>query len=162
MGIAAALVFLVASTLMWIWMLFFYDPGLLIDELEDRTFPTAAEEICAAALEEIDELPPAEVTFDPLERAAVIDEANDILAVMLSQLAPLAPTEPPEAAEAVEEWLDDWSTYLGDRQEYADALRDDPEARFTESPKGPKQISRAIDSYAQVNRMTSCETPGDV
>ncbi|MEZ5238114.1 MAG: hypothetical protein R2716_03935 [Microthrixaceae bacterium] len=52
--------------------------------------------------------------------------------------------------------------HLGDREDYAAALRADPEARFTETPKGSKQISRAIDSYAQVNRMPSCGTPGDV
>ncbi|MEZ5238115.1 MAG: hypothetical protein R2716_03940 [Microthrixaceae bacterium] len=88
-------------------MLFIYDPGLLVDELGDRTFPTEAERICAAALEEISHLPPAEATEDPVERAEVIETANATLASMVAQLAPLAPDEPPEAAEAVDEWLGD-------------------------------------------------------
>lgn len=171
LAFGAAGVFTVAMTAMWLWMLFIYDPGLLIDELPDRTFATEAEQICAAANDKIFDLPPAEAADDPIERADVIDTANATLSTMLAELAPLAPAKPPKAdeaseewlaAEAVEEWLDDWATHLGDRQSYADDLRTDPTARFTETPKGSKQVSRAIDSFAQVNRMPSCETPGDV
>lgn len=162
LGLTAAGIFVVATFAMWLWMLFIYDPGLLVDELADRTFPTRAEEICAVANDEISHLPPAESTDDPIERAEVIDTANSTLARMVADLAPLAPTEPPQAAEAVGEWLDDWGTHLEDRQRYAEDLRVDPTARFTETPKGSKQISRAIDSFAEVNRMPSCGTPGDV
>lgn len=158
----AAALFAVVTMAMWMWMLFVYDPGLMIDELPDRTFPTEAEKICAATNEAISDLPPAETTDDPIERAGVIDTANTDLATMLVRLAPLAPTEPPESAEAVQEWLDDWATHLEDRQRYADSLRSDPTARFTETAKGSKQVSRAIDSFAEVNRMPSCGTPGDV
>lgn len=162
LALVAAAAFTLAMVAMWVWILFVYDPGLLIDELEDRTFPTEAEQVCAAAIEDIAELPPAESTEDPTERADVIDTANASLSTMVMQLSGLAPADPPEAAEAITEWLGDWRTHLGDRQRYADALRVDPEARFTETPKGTKQISRAIDSYAQVNDMPSCATPGDV
>lgn len=158
----AAAVFAVATMSMWIWMLFVYDPGLMIDELPDRTFPTEAEQICAAANETISDLPPAEATDDPIERADVIDTANATLSRMLGELSPLTPAEPPESAEAVEEWLGDWTTHLEDRERYADRLRDDPTARFTETPKGSRQVSRAIDAFAEVNRMPSCGTPGDV
>ncbi|MEI2700204.1 MAG: hypothetical protein V9E94_18420 [Microthrixaceae bacterium] len=43
-------------------------------------------------------------------------------------------------------------------------LRIDDDARFLETVKGSdtKGISRAINSFAQVNRMESCMTPGDV
>lgn len=161
-GLVAAGVFAVATFAMWIWMLFIYDPGLLVDELADRTFPTAAEEVCAAAAAQVDALPRAESTEDPIERAEVIETANAVLAEMVVELRGLAPTSPPAAAETVEEWLGDWETHLGDRERYAAALREDPEVRFTETPKAGKQISRAIDSFAQVNRMRSCQTPGDV
>lgn len=161
-ALIAAAVFAVMMAAMWIWILFIYDPGRLIDELPDTAFPTAAEKICADAVAEISELPPAQSTNDPVERAAVIDDANTALSLMVSQLAPIAPSAPPESAEAVHEWLDDWATHIGDRESYADALRSDPEARFTETPKGTKQISRAIDGFAEVNRMPSCATTGDV
>lgn len=161
-GWIAAGVFTVAMFAMWLWMLFIYDPGLLVDELPDRRFPTEAEQICATANDKITDLPPAEATDDPIERADVIDTANAELSTMLAELAPLAPSEPPESTEAVNEWLDDWATHLENRQRYADELRKDATARFTETPKGSRQISRAIDGFAQVNRMPSCETPGDV
>ena len=64
----------------WIYVLFFYDPGLLIDELADRTFPTAAEQVCAAAKAEFD------------QRRSAADER------LLSPLLPtdfVAPTELP-------------------------------------------------------------------
>ena len=135
----------------------------------DGTFPTAAEETCSVAIAEIDTLPRAEATDDPIERADVLDNANAALATMLVQLQPIVPDEPPLAQEAkwleweaMGEWLEDWDLHLQDRQDYAAALREDPKARFTETAKANRQVSRAIDGYAQVNRMPSCETPGDV
>jgi hypothetical protein len=147
---------------LWVYALFVYDPGLLVDELADRTFPRAAEQVCAATLAELDTLPRAETAASAAERADTIDRADTLLLAMVADLRPLVPTEPPEAEEAVNEWLDDWETHIEDRQDYAARLRQDADARFTETAKGSRQISRAIDGYAQVNRMRSCETPGDV
>lgn len=158
----AAAAFAVATFGAWIWAIFIYDPGLLVDELADPSFPQAAEPICTATMAELDRLPRAESTDDPVERADVIDRADALLATMVDRLRPLAPESPPEAVEAVDEWLGDWDDHIGDRTRYADALRGNPDARFTESVKGSKQLSRAIDGFAQVNRMPSCETPGDV
>lgn len=158
----AATAFAVAVFGAWVWAIFIYDPGLLVDELADRSFPEAAEPICADAMAQLDELPRAESTDDPVERAAVIDRADALLTGMVGRLRPLAPTSPPAAAEAVNEWLGDWEVHIVDRARYAAALRDDADARFTESVKGSKQLSRAVDGFAQVNRMNSCETPGDV
>jgi hypothetical protein len=155
-------VFAAATFAFWAWALFLYDPGLLIDELGDRTFPTQAEEVCATTMVQLDALPRAEETTDAIERADVIDTANGYLTAMVADLRPLAPTSPSGEAEAVAEWLDDWEVHIEDRREYAKALRSDPAAPFVEETKGAKQLSRAIDGYAQVNRMRSCETPGDV
>ena len=148
----------------WVYVLFFYDPGLLIDELADRTFPTAAEQVCAAAKAEFDQLQPADQARNAQERADVVAESNDILTRMVADLRPLAPTSPEQVASGVDEWLDDWETYIGDRRLYVEELRIDDEARFLETVKGSdtKGISRAINSFAQVNRMESCMTPGDV
>lgn len=160
--LALVAVFTIGSFAMWIYILFIYDPGLLIDELPDKTFPTAAEAVCADAVAEIELLPEAQTAEDNIERAAVVTEANGYLTSMVDELRLIAPIDPPESAEAVNEWLDDWEIHLEDRTEYAQRLASDPEARFTETPKAEKQISRAIDSFAQVNSMVSCSTPGDV
>lgn len=154
--------FTVATFSVWLYAIFIYDPGLLVDELADRTFPKAAESVCAATLAELDQLPRAEETDDPVQRADVIDEANAMLTQMVDRLHFLAPDHPREASEAINEWLGDWKVHIHSRQEYADKLRTDPNAEFIETTKGSKQLSRAIDGYAQVNRMNSCQTPGDV
>jgi hypothetical protein len=41
----------------WVYVLFIYDPGRLIDELEG-SFPARAEEVCAVAKAELELLPP--------------------------------------------------------------------------------------------------------
>lgn len=148
----------------WLYVIFFYRPELLIDELADKTFPRQAEEICAGAMERFEELPFASQAASAPERAAEVEQSNAIFAEMLDDLRRVVPTEPPEAHEAVSEWLDDWSTYLDDRRSYAARLYEDPQARFLETAKGGpnKGITRAITSFAQVNRMDSCATPADL
>ena len=166
----------------WIYVFFIYDPGLLIDELGDRTFPTAAEEICAVSRSELDELPPAVFATTADQRADDVERSNTVLSSMIAELRAIAPKPPAAAeqltvdelslddqqqlaaAEGIEEWLGDWSTYISDRKDYVENLRVDDEARFLESTKGSdtRGITRAINSFAQVNRMASCETPADV
>jgi hypothetical protein len=161
----------------WIYVLFVYDPGLMIDELADPAFPNAAEEVCASAQAQLAELPPASSAASADERADVVARSNVILADMLAGLRPLVPALPdPGTVDAAEldeqrkvsdgitEWIDDWQTYLGNRREYVENLRVDDDARFLESTKGSdtKGISRAINSFAQVNRMDSCTTPADL
>ena len=160
LGAAAILVLLGG----WVYVLFFYDPGLLIDELADRRFPDAAEEICASAVERLEALPPAMEAGSASERADVVERSNLILEDMVDRLEPHAPTEPENVRAGVAEWIADWRVYIGNRERYVDNLRADPDARFLESPKGTstKGITRAIDGFAQVNRMESCSTPDDV
>ncbi len=148
----------------WVYVLFVYDPGLMIDELADRTFPTQAEQVCAAAKSELDALPRAEVAQSADERADVVARSNVVLSQMLADLRPLTPTESPVGNEAVSEWLDDWETYLGNRESYVENLQVDDEARFLESTKGSdtRGITRAINAFAEVNRMDSCTTPADL
>jgi hypothetical protein len=160
----AGLLAIVALFATWIYVLFIYDPGLLIDELADRRFPVAAEEVCARAVAELQELPPASAAPDAAARADTVEQSNVILTRMVADLVPHVPAGPPNIRDGVNEWLDDWRTYIGDRRNYVANLRADPEARFLESPKGTgtKGVTRGIDSFAEVNRMDSCTTPGDV
>ena len=148
----------------WVYLIFFYDPGLMIDELADPTFPTQAEKICAASVAEIEKLPLANLASTPAERAGNVEISNTILRQMIQDLRPIAPSEPSEVAKGVTEWLNDWDTYIGNREDYAENLRKDPEARFLESTKGSstKGITRAINGFARVNRMESCTTPADL
>jgi hypothetical protein len=161
-ALGAAAVFTAVTFGLYIYAFFFYDPGLLIDELADRTFPNAAEKVCATAQAQLEGLPLSTSARTAADRAAVVDRANTILRDMVDQLRPLVPQGQGKVTTGVEEWVSDWSAYVEDRVAYADGLREDPETRFVERRKANRQISLAIDSFAQVNRMDSCTTPGDV
>jgi hypothetical protein len=152
----------VAAFGVWLYALFFYDPGLMIDELADRTFPTQAEKVCSAAMDRLDQLPPSNTAKDAAQRADTVAQANAILSGMVDDLRPLVPQGKGRITKGVEEWVSDWGTFIRDRETYVDELRRDPDTRFAESTKANRQISLAIDAFAQVNRMDDCATPGDV
>lgn len=148
----------------WAYLLFFYDPGLMIDELADRTFPTQAEKVCAAAVDQLDALPAANLATSANDRADTVEQSNVILRQMIEDLRPIVPAEPQRVHDGINEWLDDWGTYIGNREQYVDGLREDPDTRFLESKKSVtnKGITRAINGFAEVNEMTSCTTPADL
>jgi hypothetical protein len=148
---------------MWGYVLYLaFGPGRQDppDRLDDPAFAVAAQARCDAALDEVAALPSASASATAAERADVVDEANDLFAAMLEDLAALTPAG--EDGSLVRQWLADWRTYLGDREEYADALRSDPRAQLLVSAKDRDQITEYLDAFAADNRMTACGTPLDV
>jgi len=131
------------------------------DQIDDVNFATRAEEICASTTTARDALPQAFQTEDPAERARVVEDSNAALAAMLNELRAIVP-----AAERdhrmLSEWLDDWDTYLGDRTNYVGRLRDEGDTRIYVAEKDGRQITVAIDRFAEVNDMASCRTPKDI
>ena len=121
---------------------------------------------------EFSELPLANESDSADERAATLATSNEIFSRMVAELRPLADDaadvytaeDEQRYASGIADWVDDWGTYLEDREEYVENLRVDDDARFLETAKGSdtKGITRAINSFAQVNKMMSCVTPGDV
>jgi hypothetical protein len=147
----------------WVYILYLaFGPGRQppIDRLTDPAFAPAAQARCSQALDEVALLPDATEVPDADARADVIEEANAIFDAMLTDLVALAPEG--EEGGMVTAWVADWRTYLDDRQAYADALRDDPDARFLVSAKDNEQITEYIDGFAADNQMPSCGTPLDV
>jgi len=157
------LVVVLAMVAMWAGIfLGFFDktaPGTL----DDHAFPTAATPVCAATKTKLDALPKAFESPDNVARAKVVAQSNVLLRDMVAQLAPLAPTQDRDG-RMTQEWLGDWSTYIGDREDYASRLATDPTARFYESTKSSatEQISKPIDRFAYVNDMDPCDTPQDM
>jgi hypothetical protein len=149
--------------LMWAGIfLGFFDktaPGTM----SDHAFSEAAQPICAATKSRLDALPKAYETTNHVDRADVVARTNTDLRAMIDQLRAIAPTADRDGHMA-QEWLDDWVTYIGNREDYVNRLRADESARFYETPKdGPtQQISKPIDRFAYVNNMDSCDTPGDM
>jgi hypothetical protein len=134
-------------------------PGLLAD----RASATQFESICTETAGQIGALPPAYATREAGARAEVIEEANGYLDTMISRLRQVAPAaDQGNDGRMIQEWLGDWQTYLGDRQNYVAALADNPQARFLVSEKDKRQITEPIDFFAKYNEMENCMTPGDL
>lgn len=163
--VVAVVVGLVA---MWGYVVYLaFGPGREppVDRLDDPAFARAAEARCAAAVDQVDQLPLATETPTPRARAGVLDQANGTFATMLDDLEGMVELAPAGGQrERVWLWLDDWRTYLDNRLEYADRLRNDHrDARLEISEKAGtgRHITGWIDEFALANRMPSCATPTD-
>jgi hypothetical protein len=161
-GLVFAVVVVVLTVGMWVYLFLLADPNVP-DQLDDEAFPTDGQAICAAAEARIDELPNAREAETPEERAPVVSDANDILSEMVADLRDIAPAEGTDS-RITDLWLDDWETYIGDRQRYADALADGEEAELlvTARETGGGQITETIDHFAEINNMEDCAVPLDV
>jgi hypothetical protein len=152
-----------AMVAMWGYVLFLaFGPGRQPppDRLDDPSFAAAAQNRCDAALGEVAGLPRAIEADSAEERSEIVTEANAIFATMVESLEQLAPAG--EDGPLVRRWLDDWRTYLGDRQRYADNLLVDPETRLLVTARDREQITEYIDAFAADNDMPACATPIDV
>jgi hypothetical protein len=168
LGRAVITVVVVALLAMWGYVLFLaFGPGRQppIDRLDDPAFAEAGEARCAEAEAAVGDLPLASETPDAGDRADIVDRADAVYAAMLDDLDELTTLAPAgDQRNRAEAWLADWRTYLGDRADYAEALRRDAGARLLVSEKAGegRQITGWIDEFASANRMPSCVTPVDV
>jgi len=145
------------------WIVAFFGDHPTAGRMANRTFPTAAEPVCARARAAIGALPRAFESPSAAERAAVVDQGTATLEAMVDELRDIVPADPDNRAR-LEQWLGDWVTYNQDRRDYSKRLRVDPGARFyvTQSNRDKAQITKALDNFAVVNAMPSCATPDDV
>jgi hypothetical protein len=152
---------LVGIVVMWFYAFFGEVPAPA--RLDDRTFPTAAEPICARARAGLDRLPRAFESRTAPERADVVDQGTALLTTMVGELRAAVPAAQPHR-DRLNAWLDDWDVYLRDRRDYTSRLRTDPMAKFyvTQSERDRRQINSSLDNFAKVNAMASCATPEDV
>ncbi len=130
------------------------------DRLDDPAFATAAEARCDEALDAVAALPRASEVRTPAERADVVEDANQAFAAMLVDLEALTPGG--EDGRIVRAWLADWRTYLADREAYADAVRDDPDAQLYVSARDSQQVTEYVEAFAADNHMPACAPPNDV
>ncbi len=157
LGVAAVLGFIV----LWVYVIPRGDSVKPAAWLTDRRFPTAAEPVCKATEKQLAKLPEAKDSRTAADRAAVIDQGTAMLRTMQSELRPLVPAGG-EREKYINQWIDDWSIHLADRDEYAAGLRKDESTEFLETVKYGSQITKAIDGFANDNNMPSCTHPGDV
>jgi hypothetical protein len=133
------------------------------DQNDDESFGEQAQEICEAAVDEIDALPLAQDAESPEERGATVSQANEILTGMVADLRAIAPTNEHDAP-LVEAWFADWDAYLEDRADYAADLSagdEDAELLVTARQEGGGQITVTLDHFAEINDMAACASPLD-
>jgi len=152
----------VAIVALWAFVYVYAARAKPVDRLADRTFARQGQEICAATMARLAELPPASASRTNVDRAAVVDQTDQELARMLDDLDGVAPRTGNDA-RMVREWLADYRTYLSNRVDYAERLRHDASARFYETEKQPgEQITIPIDTLATANDMNACTAPEDL
>src|SRR3954453_8947397 len=82
-------ILIVGMVSMWAYVLFLaFGPGRQdpVDRLRDPHFAEAAEARCDEAHDAVNQLPAADETPDPADRAGVVDQANASFASMLDDL----------------------------------------------------------------------------
>jgi len=158
----AAIVGVLLIMAIWGWALFGPHPTKMPGTLADPAFATTGEAICTDAAGELALLPRGYMTTDHAERAAVVRRSDVILTAMLDRLDAAAPDDGTADADMIAEWLGDWRTYVGDRENYATALSSDPMARFYVSVKEKRQVTVPVDFFANANKMYNCVTPDDI
>jgi hypothetical protein len=157
-GSLFAVVAVAAMVGLWGYLFLLADPGVP-DQLDDPGFAEAAQERCADAQSAIDQLPPAEDAEGPEDRAPVVAQANEVIGDLVAELRALAPSG--DDGRLVGLWLDDWDTYLSDRQTYAENLAAGEDAELLITARGAEQITVTIDHFAEVNDMLDCQVPLD-
>ena len=145
---------------MWFYA-FLLAPSGNPDRMEDRIWPTSAERRCAEARDAIDALPPAYQSGSPFERSDYLEKGTEILKNMVSDLGSL-PGGSASDRDLAARWLEDWESYLSDRQAHVKRLRSEGDVRplLSALSDGSSMLER-MNGFARVNDMESCLDPGD-
>jgi len=154
----------IAMVLFWIWILSGGPAHPNPDRLDDRAFAARTEQRCTNLLDELKKLPGAGDFKSADQRADVLDQANAMVTTMVDEIEADAPKTGADAVR-VKAWLSDWRIYIQDREEYASALRTNPDAKLVISvnPKLKDGVDQTIGVFAHdANDIDDCATPGDV
>ena len=147
----------------WAWIFAGGPRAAHADEVSDREFVERTHRRCQVLRVELSRLPDATESETAADRADVVDSATVLVTGMVDDIEADMPDDA-EDVEVLEQWIADWRTYIDDRDDYADRVRDDPGARFevTENERVLRGVDDTIRNFADVNGMPDCATPGDV
>lgn len=162
LGRYLAVVVALAIILFWIWIFTGGPRKANADRLEDRAYVERTHERCQVLRDDLGTLPGAGDFTSAEQRADVLDEANVMVSSFLDEIEADAPTG--SDREVLDGWFADWRTYLADREDFAERLREDPDAKLlvTENTRLNDSVDKTIEVFADVNDMPDCATPGDV
>ncbi len=150
---------ILVTAAMWVYVFFIADIKPT-DKLASNTFPKAAEPVCARTVQKLkDDGLVLKKADTPLERAALVDQADDALKAMVDQLKALAPTTGADAT-TISKWLGDWQVWFSDRDKWAASLRAGNGGPFNETQRSTGEPnSQALSTLAVNNDMPDCQIP---
>lgn len=156
-----------ASFAVWIYGFSGFAARTAPDTLGDPSFMVLADPACAAANEEVAQMPDALDAEDHVERAQQVLNNTAVYSVLVDDLEAILddPTVTLDQRDRgiTLEWLTDWRRFLADRVDFADRLVDDPQAVFyVAASSGGERLERRITRFAITNDLTECVTPADV
>ena len=152
----------VASFAIWVYAFSGLADRDAPDLLDDPSFATSAEAVCAATAADLAELPNALDAVDGPDRADQLRRSTALLEQMIVDLDDLVAGSARDV-QIADAWLDDWRVLLGDRYRYADAIEVDDNAQFLVTDTGVgERLDRRITRLANTNSMPSCIAPTDV
>lgn len=160
-GRILAVLVAIGLALFWIWIFAGGPKKQNPDYLNDRAWATRAEQACSSAQSAIAALPGAETTPDHVQRARVVDQGSDRIEAMIDRLDKAPPSNSTDM-KLVDQWTDDYRSYLASRRDYAARLRTDRTARLLLDEKFRQPIDDVIATFAEVNNIPACKPPGDV
>lgn len=163
-GRIAAVVVVLGMVLFWLWILSGAPAKDNPDRLRDRAFADRTEQRCRELTDQLDELPSALDAKSAAQRADQLEQSTAKVSAMVDAIEADAPTSGPDAVP-VKGWIADWRTYIQDREDYAAALRKDPNAKLVLSVN--EDLDAGVDETITVfardaNHMNDCVVPGDV
>lgn len=150
-----------ALVLFWIWAFSPLAPRGNKDELSSRAFADPADARCKVAQDYVASLPDAKTAKTATERADQLVLANKAFRQMTVDLRALV-TGDENDLRVLNLWLTDWERYVTDRDEYTAELRVNERVSFGVTQRDGAQITRAIDAFANRNRMPNCLVPHDL
>jgi hypothetical protein len=148
---------------MWVYVLFIASPEN-IDKLNDGSFAAAAEPICKQTVDELNTLGLVnQKASSPQERGTLAARADAELTKMVAALRTI-PVTNADDAHAITGWLADWDQWLTDRSAWTAQLQQGIDAQFLEKVRTStgQPNSKALNDFALVNSMRSCQTPGGI
>jgi hypothetical protein len=150
---------------MWVYAYGFATKKAAV-HLDDTAWTERAENICAAANEQRDELFDARRIDDVgpdalLQRADIVDQATAIIERMLDEIVAVQPDSSADR-QLVAQWEDYYRTLIEDRKAYTAGLRAGQPNRFDETVVDDQPLSSFLDDFARPNRMASCVSPKDL
>jgi len=162
---ATIVILVLLTSVMWIYA-FVFSSREAVNKIEDSAWQQRAQELCSRANDERAALADYRLLEDAgddalNQRAAIVDEANQLLTAMIDSIEAVPPLDEKGLA-LVPQWIKDYRTYIEDRYAYTAQLRNGMNEPFSETMVDGLPLSEKISTFAADNEMPACKAPIDL